>query len=92
MMNQTKIERTESALAAEEFADWIKQHGSRIQQREHYEVRPCKLVRGFMLRMPGIGWKLWFATAADAVRFAGRVAAIYSASCLVYDSSGQPVG
>ena len=90
-MNDTPTERSESALATEEFAAWIKQNRAKVKKREHYEVRPCRRVRGFMLRMPGIGWRLWFSTAADAVTFAGRVASIYAASCFVYDSSGQQV-
>ena len=91
-MNQTTIEPTESNLAAEEFAEWIKQNRARVQKREHYEVRPCNRVRGFMLRLPGIGWRLWFPTAAEAVSFAGRVASTYKANCHVYDVSGKAIG
>ena len=90
-MNHSNIERSESVLATEEYAEWIREHGAKIQEREHYEVRPCARVRGFMLRLPGIGWRLWFSTAADAVGFAGRVASIYDANCLVYDSVGKQV-
>jgi hypothetical protein len=90
-MNHTTVERSESALATEEFAAWVKEHGAKIKTREHYEVRPCKGVRGFMLRLPGIGWKLWFSTAAGAVEFARRVASIYAANCRVYDSAGRQV-
>lgn len=60
---------SESALAETEFAAWMKINAAKVKTPEHYEVRPCKKVRGFMLRLPGIGWKLWFPTVPDAVRF-----------------------
>lgn len=88
-MNHTPIAASESALAETEFAVWMTVNGQKIEKPEHYEVRPCKSVRGFMLRLPGIGWKLWFPTVADAVSFARRVASIYAADCCIYDSTGQ---
>ncbi len=90
-MNHT-TKPPESTLAADEFAMWIEKNRSQIHRREHYQVRPCKSVRGFMLHLPGIGWKLWFPTVADAVSFARRVASIYAAECFVYDSTGQKIG
>jgi hypothetical protein len=91
MKNQTIIQASESALAADEFATWIKKNRATVKKLAHYEVRPCEQVRGFILRLPGIGWKLWFSTVAEAVDFAGRVALIYAAECLVYDSSGHQI-
>jgi hypothetical protein len=91
-MNQTTNYPSESALAETEFATWVTKNAATIEAPEHYEVRPCKRVRGFMLRLPGIGWKLWFPTVADAVSFAHRVASIYAAECFVYDGAGQKVG
>ncbi len=90
MKTNHTIEQSESALAVDEFAAWIDHHKP-LQNRDHYEVRPCKLVRGFMLRLPGIGWKLWFPTSVAAVIFARRAALIYLADCLVYDSTGRQI-
>lgn len=90
-MNHTTTP-SESALAETEFATWMKLNSVKVEKPEHYEVRPCKKVRGFMLRLPGIGWRLWFPTLADAVSFAQRVATIYAAECHVYDSAGQKIG
>ncbi len=91
-MNHTTIELSESALAETEFATWMKVNHAKLAKREHYEVRPCNRVRGFMLRLPGIGWSLWFPTAPDALSFARRVASIYAAECVVYDTGGQRIG
>ena len=88
-MNHAIIELSESALAETEFATWMKVNRAKVVEPRHYEVRPCKVVRGFMLRLPGIGWKLWFPTVADAVTFVRRVATCYAAECFVYDSTGQ---
>ncbi len=88
-MTNSTISPTESALAADEFALWIKKYGSALRKQEDFEVRPCKGVRGFILRLPGIGWRLWFQTRAEAVNFAGRVASVYTAKCLVFDELGK---
>ncbi len=89
--NHIATEPLESALAADEFATWIVKNGPRLQKREHYEVHPCKCVRGFMLRLPGIGWKFWFPTAGEALAFAHRAASFYPADCLVFDTMGQRI-
>lgn len=88
-MNHTYDHPSESALAETEFAAWMTMNSAKLHGGDHYEVRPCKRVRGFMLHLPGIGWKLWFPTVADAGNFARRVAAIYAAECVIYDPSGQ---
>lgn len=90
-MKHNLIEPSESTLAETEFAAWMKVNRKRIAQPEHYEIRPCKRVRGFMLRLPGIGWKLWFPSAPDAMTFARRVASCYVAECFVYDLAGQKI-
>lgn len=92
-MNKTTMETelSESALAAAEFATWVRRNPSQLKIRELYEIRPCKRVRGYMLRLPGIGWKLWFPSVLDAVSFSHRAAKVYAAECLVYDAAGQVV-
>ena len=92
-MNASDITITpsESTLAEIEFATWMDLNRAKIETLEHYEVRPCKRVRGFMLRLPGIGWRLWFPTVVDAVAFARRVASIYAAECFVFDSTGHKI-
>ena len=87
-MPHATIDPSESALAADEFGDWIKRHGPILGKQEDYEVRPCKDVRGLILRLPGIGWRLWFQTRTDAVTFANRVASVDAANCLVCDEIG----
>ena len=89
-MNDTTTP-SESSLAESEFATWMRMNRGTVEKREHYEVRPCKRVRGFMLGLPGIRWKLWFPTVTDAVNFAQRVGAIYAAECQIYNSSGQKI-
>lgn len=84
----TEIELSESALAADEFACWVRANSRKLKEREHYEIRPCARVRGCMLRLPGIGWKLWFPTVAEAISFTSRVASIHAAECLVFDAQG----
>lgn len=91
MKNYTTIEVSEAALAADEFSTWITKNKAALPKRVHYEVRPCKQVRGFILRLPVIDWKFWFPTAAEAEVFAGRVASVYAADCLFYDSSGHQI-
>jgi hypothetical protein len=76
-------------MAEIEFAAWMTMNRAKLEMLEHYEVRPCRKVRGFMLRLPGIGWRFWFSTVAKAVNFAHRVESVYEADCFVYDSSGQ---
>ena len=79
-------------MAEIEFAAWMRLNRAKVKKREHYEVRPCKAVRGFMLRLPGIGWRLWFPTAIEAMTFGRRLASFYAAACHVYDSAGEKIG
>ena len=88
-MNRTTTDLSEATLAETEFAAWVTMNGAKLQEGERYELHPCKRVRGFMLRLPGIEWKLWFPTVAEAGKFADRVASIHAADCVVYDSAGQ---
>ena len=87
-----ELTAAESVLAADEFATWVEKNAAQLGGHERYEVRPCKEVRGFMLRLPGVGWKFWFRTVASAVSFAHSATAIHAADCSVYDSSGRQVG
>ena len=89
--NQTTNEPSESVLATDEFADWVEKNGKTLGKHERYEVRPCNRVRGFMLRLPGVGWRFWFPNAAEAMNFAHRATSIYAADCWLYDSSGRQV-
>ncbi|MEA3208066.1 MAG: hypothetical protein QOE70_1123 [Chthoniobacter sp.] len=87
-------EQSEATLAAQEFATRIKQETSLKSLSDldvggHYQVRPCLRVRGYMLRLPVIGWTLWFPTAAEAFGFAEKLEAIYRADCCLYDSAGR---
>lgn len=86
-----ETELSESALAAAEFGAWVQSNPSQLKIRERYEIRPCKRVRGYMLRLPGIGWKLWFPSVLDAVSFTQRAAKVHAAECLIYDAAGQLV-
>jgi|GEM_PF-2882454 len=81
---------SENTLAMNDFAAWMRLYRSRVQPVEPYEIRPCTKVRGFMLRLPAVGWKFWFSSAAGALSFVHRMAPVYSADCLVYDSNGHP--
>jgi hypothetical protein len=85
-------DQTEARWAERDFASEIKgkdaqQHASRAGK--DYEVRPCKSVRGHILRLPVTGWVFWFPTAAEAAGFAKRLAAIHPADCCVFDASGH---
>ena len=82
---------SEASWVAHDFASHVKEtkvkpHGSRAVK--DYEVRPCKSVRGHVLRLPVTGWALWFPTLADALSFARRLVGIHRADCCVYDSEG----
>ena len=80
--------------AAQEFGMRIKEASARRSIAcggGRYEVRPCRDVRGFTLKLPVIGWQLWFPDSQSATRFAGRVASIHRAGCSIYDSSGRLV-
>lgn len=86
------LEPSEAALAAEEFASLIRHDGTRclaMGRKETYDVRPCKNVRGYVLRLPIIGWTIWHPTAAAALDYAERLASIYPAECRVYDAKGS---
>ena len=72
-------ETIDATEAANEFASRIRvaAPGWGIARRiSRYEVRPCSKVRGFTLKLPVIGWRLWFPDSQSAVRFADRVVAI----------------
>jgi hypothetical protein len=82
---------SEASWAAQDFAFHIKENitpprGLRIGK--DYEVRPCKSVRGHVLRMPVTGWVFWFPTLANALSFTRKLSGIHRASCCVYDSEG----
>ena len=83
-------EPSEEALAAQEFASLVRQPSRRgaVERGENYEVHPCKRVRGYILRLPIIGWTIWHPTADAALNYAGRLAGIYPAECCVYDADG----
>jgi hypothetical protein len=82
---------SEEALTADEFAAWIEHNRAKWKSRprEAYQVRPCKRVRGFMLHLPVMRWRIWYRTTAAAVSFAKTLVPIYEADCQIYDSSGQ---
>ncbi len=85
-------EDIEAAEAAYEFAALISKesaHRRTGKQVENYEVRPCARVRGYTLKLPVLGWKLWYPTATAAVKFARRVASSYRAACYIYDATGR---
>jgi hypothetical protein len=85
-------ELSESALAVQEFASLIAKERHRIESSNRgtsYEVHPCKRVRGYMLRLPVIGWTLWYPTAHAAMTFAGQLSEIHAAECCVYDAEGS---
>jgi len=82
----------ESAEAAYEFATLIEKESAHRRTNfhvENYEVRPCTRVRGYTLKLPVLGWRLWYPTATAATTFARRVASSYRAECFVYDAAGQ---
>lgn len=84
-------EPSEEALATQEFASLVKRGGITCRamgRGESYEVHPCKRVRGYVLRLPVIGWTIWHPTAAAAMDYAARLAGIYPAECRVYDAEG----
>jgi hypothetical protein len=85
-------ELSEASLAAQEFASLVGRNGNTrrvIARGQNYEVHPCKRVRGYILRLPVIGWTIWHPTAAAALTFAERLADIYPAECCVYDAEGS---
>ena len=88
----SQLNLSESSLAEDDFASWSRKNGPKLQQQEQDEKRPCKKVRGFMLRLPGVGWQFWFPAVADALSFARKVASIYAAECHAYDLAGQTIG
>jgi hypothetical protein len=88
----TDPDLSEESWVAHDFAIYakekpIKAHGFRAGK--DYEVRPCKNVRGHVLRLPVTGWALWFPSLADAVSFARKLAGIHRADCCIYDSDGS---
>jgi hypothetical protein len=90
--NPGESELSEAAQAAQEFADRIREEASRRQastRGANYEVHPCKRVRGYVLRLPVIGWALWYPTTAAAMHFVEKLAAIHRAECCVYDAEGS---
>ena len=84
-------EESESFLAVQEFTSLVRRGALRrrtLNRGQNYEVHPCKRVRGYVLRLPVIGWTLWYPTAAAALSFAEKLAGIHLAECCVYDAEG----
>ena len=84
-------DRSEASWAAHDFAFHVKETTIRpraLRLGKDYEVRPCKSVRGHVLRLPITGWVFWFPTVADALGFTRKLAGIHHADCCVYDSEG----
>jgi len=82
---------SEASWAAHDFALYVKEppvktRGSYIGK--DYEVRPCKSVRGHVLRLPVTGWVFWFPTVAGALSYTRKLAGIHPADCNVFDSEG----
>jgi hypothetical protein len=80
---------SEASWAAHDFALHVKEtpvkpHSSHVGKA--YEVRPCKSVRGHVLRLPVTGWVFWFPTVMDALNYTRKLAGIHPADCCVYDS------
>jgi len=87
----TDPDASEASWAAHDFASRVKETPVKMRSPrigKDYEVRPCKSVRGHVLRLPVTGWSFWFPTLADALNFTGKLAGIHSADCCVYDSEG----
>jgi hypothetical protein len=85
-------ELSESSLAVAEFASLVKgraSHSRKSISGENYEVHPCKRVRGYVLRLPVLGWTLWYPTVPAALAFAEKLARIHLAECCVYDAKGS---
>ncbi len=85
-------ETIDATEAAQEFASRIKEAAARrnvTRRKDRYEVRPCLGVRGYTLKLPVIGWRLWFPSPQSAVKFAWRVAAAHQAECSIYDAAGR---
>jgi len=87
----TDPDASEASWAAHDFARQVKEtpvepRGSRAGK--HYEVRPCRSVRGHVLRLPVTEWAFWFPTVADALSYTRKLAGIHPADCCVYDSEG----
>lgn len=79
-------ETIDTTEAANEFAFKVKAAAPRwkiVRRNYAYEVRPCAKVRGFTLKLPVIGWRLWFPDAQSAVTFADRVGAISYSHALI---------
>jgi hypothetical protein len=87
----TDPDASEASWAAHDFAFRVKEapiklRGSRVGK--DYEVRPCKSVRGHVLRLPVTGWAFWFPTVSEALSFTRQLTGIHHADCCVYDSEG----
>jgi len=89
-MESVDNEHSEAAWAARDFASLIQ--GSTPLPTENYEIRPCKSVRGHILRLPVTGWSFWFPTPQEAAAYAMRLAMIHPAECQVFDASGGLTG
>jgi len=89
-MESVDNEHSEAAWAARDFASQIQGNAPVQNPRptKNYEIRPCKSVRGHILRLPVTGWSFWFPTIQEAADYAMRLATIHPAECQVYDASG----
>jgi hypothetical protein len=82
---------SEASWAAHDFALQVKETPAKPRSSRigiDYEVRPCKSVRGHILRLPVTGWVFWFPTVADALNYTQKLAGIHPADCSVFDSEG----
>lgn len=83
---------SEANQAAEEFANLLRTDAKKLVERnlgQAYEIRPCRRVRGYVLRVPITRWTFWYPTAAAALRFARELTSLYRAECHVYDEHGR---
>lgn len=89
-MESVDNEHSEAAWAARDYATLIQGNAPAQSPRptQNYEIRPCKSVRGHILRLPVTGWSFWFPTIHEAAAYAMRLATIHPAECQVYDASG----
>ncbi len=86
MRTETQTERTARAAcesetidateAATEYATRAKEALERRGKRRVrglFDVQPCVRVRGYTLKLPATGWRLWFPNSQAALNFADRV-------------------
>lgn len=67
------IDATEAALEyASRAKEALERRGKR-RVRGLFDVQPCARVRGYTLKLPATGWRLWFPNSHSALKFADRV-------------------